>query len=161
MSTRQETVLVLGVGNTLLQDEGIGVRVVEHLQALPAGETEGLKLLDGGTMGMTLLVVMEDADALIVVDAARIDGQPGDVKAFEGQDMDHFLRNRGRSPHDIGLDDLMDGLRLREAMPEQRALVGIEPEALTVGEDLTPDVAAKLPHAAQTVLDIVKRWRDG
>ncbi|PHS78466.1 MAG: peptidase M52 [Rhodospirillaceae bacterium] len=158
--TSEETILVLGVGNILLSDESVGVRVVEHLESLPQAQNLGLEFMDGGTMGLTLLVPMEDADALIVVDAAVLGEQPGAVKVFEGAKMDHFLRHRGRSPHDIGLDDIMDGLRLREAVPDHRAIVGIQPEILTVGEHLTPAVQNAVPKAAQAVLDVVLRWRN-
>lgn len=161
MNKCKDTILVLGVGNTLLTDEAVGVRVVEALQDHPDSAELGLKLMDGGTMGLTLLVAMEDADALIVVDAAYLGEGPGAVKVFEGPDMDHFLRNRGRSPHDIGLDDLMDGLRLREAVPEHRALVGIEPQILTIGEHLTEPVAMAVPQAANAILQLARRWEKG
>lgn len=159
MTTRQDTVLVLGLGNVLLSDEAVGVRVVEHLRTLPSDQTEGLNLMDGGTMGLSLLVAMEDADAMIIIDAAVLNKDPGAVGIFEGADMDHFLRHRGRSPHDIGLDDILDGLRLREAVPDNRALVGIQPQDLRVGEDLTPNVQDAVPTAAQAVLDIVSSWK--
>lgn len=158
MNTSRETILVLGLGNTLLSDEAVGVRVVDALTNAPESGELGLRLLDGGTMGMSLLVEMEDADALIIIDAAFLQESPGFLKVFEGQDMDHFLRHRGRSPHDIGLDDLMDGLRLREAVPERRALVAIQPEILTVGENLTESVAASVPKAVQTVVNLARRW---
>jgi len=158
MVTSEETILILGLGNILLTDEGVGVHVVEHLRANPHNNPSILKLMDGGTMGLTLLIDMEDADAMIVVDAALLDKEPGAVQIFEGPDMDHFLRHRGRSPHDIGLDDIMDGLRLREAVPERRALVGIQPAVLTVGEDLTPDVKAAIPQAAEAIQALLSSW---
>lgn len=160
MITRQETILVLGLGNILLSDEAVGVRVVDHLQSLPADDKQGLTLMDGGTMGLSLLVAMEDADAMIIVDAAILGDKPGAIKIFEGPDMDHFLRHRGRSPHDIGLDDILDGLRLREAVPEHRALVGIQPAVLTIGEHLTPDVAAAVPNAAKAIEHLILTWRN-
>jgi len=160
MLTREDTILVLGLGNTLLTDEAVGVRVVEYIEGLSEAKDLGLKLMDGGTMGLTLLVDMEDADAIIVIDAAILDQEPGAVQVFEGLDMDHFLRHRGRSPHDIGLDDIMDGLRLREAVPEHRAIIGIQPEILTVGENLTADVQKAVPRAAKVVLEIVTRWKE-
>ena len=158
MNTSKETILVLGLGNILLSDEAVGVRVVDALVDNPEAESLGLKLMDGGTMGMSLLVEMEDADALIIIDAAFLKESPGFLKVFEGQGMDDFLRHRGRSPHDIGLDDLMDGLRLREAVPERRALIAIQPEILTVGENLTKAVEAAVPEAAKTVIDLACRW---
>ena len=95
---------------------------------------------------------------MVVIDAANLGGAPGTVQAFEGAEMDHFLRTRGRNPHDIGLDDMLDGLRLRGAMHERRALVGIQPERLTVGEAMTPAVAAAVAPAAEAVLALVAGW---
>lgn len=159
MTTGKDTVLVLGLGNILLTDEAAGVRVAEHLAALPEAETLGLRTLDGGTMGLTLMIEMEDADAMVVVDSAYLGEAPGSIAVFEGAEMDHFLRTRGRNPHDIGLDDVMDGLRLRGAVPERRALVGIQPENLSVGEKMTPAVAAAVPVAAQRIIELVTGWR--
>lgn len=160
MLTREDTILVLGLGNILLSDEAVGVRVVEALQGDPGIEGLGLKLMDGGTMGLSLMVDMEDADALIIIDAALLGKGPGAVDVFEGEAMDRFLRHRGRSPHDIGLDDILDGLRLREAIPEHRALVGIQPETLTVGEHLTPAVFAALSTACAAVKNLATRWKE-
>lgn len=160
MTTGKDTVLALGLGNTLLTDEAVGVRVAERLATLPEAQALGIRPLDGGTMGLTLMVEMEDAGAMVVIDSAYLGAAPGTIEVFEGADMDHFLRTRGRNPHDIGLDDVMDGLRLRGAVPERRALVGIQPENLTVGESMTPDVAAAVPRAADLILALVKRWRD-
>jgi len=150
---------VLGVGNTLLSDEGVGVRTVEALDERAETRALELSLIDGGTIGLSLLVEMEDAGALIVIDAGRIGAAPGAVKTFLGVEMDDFLRRRGRNPHDISLDDLMDGLRLRDAVPDRRALVVVEPESLAVGDVLTPAVAAALPAAVDAVLAVAADWR--
>jgi hydrogenase maturation protease len=158
MSQDNATILVLGLGNTLLTDEAVGVRVVEHIARLPESAALGIRALDGGTMGLTLLVEMEDADAMVVIDAAYLQKPPGSIEVFEAENMDHFLRTRGRNPHDIGLDDMLDGLRLREAVPARRALVGIQPAVLTVGEHMTPAVADAVPRAAEAVLALVRGW---
>ncbi len=158
MDSSKETTLILGLGNILLTDEAVGVRVIEALREHQDRIGLDLKLIDGGTIGMMLLVDMEDADALIVIDAAHLNKQAGEIQVFEGEAMDTFLRNRGRSPHDIGLDDLMDGLRLREALPLRRALIGIEPKTLTIGDSLTQEVAAAVPRAAATAIGLLKHW---
>ncbi|MEG3618099.1 HyaD/HybD family hydrogenase maturation endopeptidase [Magnetovibrio sp. PR-2] len=156
-STNSE-ILVLGLGNILLTDEAVGVRALETLKTHPEFPTQDVKLMDGGTMGMTLMVDMEDAGALIIIDAAQLQQPVGTVQVFEGNEMDHFLRTRGRSPHDIGLDDIMDGLRLRSAVPQKRALIGIQPKDLRVGETLTPAVEAALPQVADSIISLISRW---
>ena len=158
MTTRNATILVLGLGNTLLTDEQVGVRVAEAVGMTPEAAKLGIRALDGGTMGLSLLVEMEDADAMIVIDSAYLEAAPGHMEVFEGEAMDRFLRTRGRNPHDIGLDDMLDGLRLRGAVPERRALIGIQPENLRVGEAMTTAVAAAVPDAVRRVLSLVTRW---
>jgi hydrogenase maturation protease len=159
MTSGNQTILVLGLGNTLLTDEQVGVRVAEAVGADPTAAALGIRALDGGTMGLTLLVEMEDADAMVVIDAAALGAAPGTIALFEGAEMDHFLRTRGRNPHDIGLDDVLDGLRLRGAVPEHRALIGIQPAALGVGEHMTPAVADAVAEAAARVIALVASWQ--
>lgn len=158
MDTGKTHTLVLGLGNTLLSDEQVGVRVAERVGADPEASTQNIRALDGGTMGLTLLVEMEAAGAMVVIDAASLGAAPGTIRVFEGAEMDSFLRTRGRNPHDIGLDDVLDGLRLREAVPDNRALVGIQPAVLSVGEEMTDAVAAAVPEAARMVVELVARW---
>lgn len=155
---REDEILILGLGNTLLSDEAVGVRIVEQLRNHPQSTHYHLKLLDGGTMGLTLLVDMEDADAMIILDAGQLGMEPGCLQVFEGEQMDLFLRSRGRNPHDIGLDDLMDGLRLRQAVPEKRALVCIQPKTIAVGESLSIEVEKAIPQAVEAVIEILDRW---
>jgi len=159
MVTSDSKILILGLGNTLLSDEAVGVRIVESVQNHPDAAHHNLNLLDGGTMGLTLLVEMEDADAMIILDAGQMNAEPGYLQAFEGEEMDNFLRSRGRNPHDIGLDDLMDGLRLRQAVPDNRALVCVQPKTIAVGEHLSAEVAVVVPQATKIVFEILNRWK--
>ncbi|MBU1664911.1 MAG: hydrogenase maturation protease, partial [Gammaproteobacteria bacterium] len=102
--------LILGIGNTLLTDEGVGVHVLQALETALAAEhppIDDLTLLDGGTLSFTLAGPIEDAEALIVVDAANIKGEPGDWVLLEGEAMDAFLLgNRKSTVHEVGLTDL-------------------------------------------------------
>src|SRR4030042_5523528 len=98
--------LGLGIGNTLLTDEGIGVHVLQAL-APELANWPGVTLLDGGTLSFTLAGPIEDADALIVVDAANIKSKPGEWTLLKGEEMDGFLMsNRKSSVHEGGLTDL-------------------------------------------------------
>lgn len=149
---------VLGVGNTVLSDEGLGPRLAAFMEASPDGP-KGVSYVDGGTIGLALLPLMEEAESLVVLDAALLDAEPGTIRVFEGTDMDAFLRTRGRSPHDVGLDDLMDALRLRDRLPKQRALVAVQPAVLTLGDGLTSAVEAALPQAAEAAWSIIRQWK--
>lgn len=149
--------LLLGIGNTLLADDGVGVRVIEHMRG-DAADPE-LLLIDGGTLSFSLLSYLEDARAILAVDAADLKTAAGTVQVFEAESMDRFIRRaRGRSVHEIGLADLLDMALLHGCMPEQRALVCIQPEVIDWGEHLSPPVAASLPQALGAVRSVLGRW---
>lgn len=153
--------LVLGIGNTLLSDEGVGVHVVEALRPEYAGD-DGVELLDGGTLSFTLAVPIQAADALIVVDAANLQIPPGSLQTFQGEAMDDFLAgNRKSSVHEVGLADLMTIARLAEHWPERRALVAIQPAEIDWGEAPSPPVAAAVPLACREVRRLITEWRHG
>lgn len=151
------TTLVLGVGNTLLGDEGAGVHAARWLGRL-AGDRPGLEVLDGGTLGFTLLPRLERHDGLIVFDAARLGGSPGSVRCFESAAMDEFLGQPRRSAHEVGLCDLLDMARLAGHLPHRRALVGIEPERVDWSESPSKAVCEALDHAARVALELLDRW---
>ena len=149
-------ILILGIGNSILSDEGVGVRVIDALAA--ADLPPGARAVDGGTIGLALLPLIESADAVVFVDAARMASPPGTVKVYEGAELDAFALRAARTPHDVGLHDLLDGLRLTESLPAWRALVGIEPGRLGLGADLTPAVADAVPRAAEQAREVAARW---
>jgi hydrogenase maturation protease len=149
--------LVLGVGNTILTDEGVGPWVVERLQALNP-EVEGITWMDGGTLSFSIAACVEDAEYLIVVDATELKSVPGTVKVFVDEDMDRMLGGHGRSIHEVGLMDLMNMARLTERLPLRRALVGIQPEIIDWGTAPSPAVGAAMPEAIRAVASLIKDW---
>ena len=153
------TTLVLGIGNTLLSDEGAGIHVLRHLETRIPRQAE-VTLLDGGTLSFTLAAAIAEHEALVVVDAAELGAEPGRVACFEGSAMDRFLGTRKRSAHEVGLLDLLDMARLTGDLPSQRALVAVQPASLDWGTRPTAAVAAAIPRAGQAVLDLLRRWRD-
>ena len=149
--------LVLGIGNTILSDEGVGVHVLDALakEVLP----DEVTLLDGGTLSFTLAGPIQDHDALIVVDATNLQLPAGSVRVFAGEEMDAFLvHNRKSSVHEVGLTDLRAIALLAGHWPERRVLVGIQPQKLDWGEVPTPEVAAAIPVACSEILKILKNW---
>lgn len=153
-------IMVMGIGNVLLRDEGVGVRVAERLADEFRDTTveDELEILDGGTLSFTLAANVGSADRMIVIDAARLDEPPGTLRTFIDADMDAFLGTRKRSVHEVGLLDLMDMARLTGDLPAQRALVGIQPEAIDWGSELTPRVAARVEDACRIVRSLIIRW---
>jgi hydrogenase maturation protease len=151
--------LILGIGNSLLQDEGAGVHVIRHLaERLP--EHSGIELMDGGTLSFTLASAIEDADNLIVIDAAQLGGAPGTTQIFEGDAMDAYLGgNRKRSVHEVSLIDLLMIARLADQLPHKRALIGIQPRDIDWGEQPSPPVAAAIQQACEQALQLAADWR--
>lgn len=150
--------LVLGLGNLLLSDEGVGVAVLHGLAHDAAADAD-LTLLDGGTLSFTLAGPIADAERLIVVDAAAMGGPPGSIRVFEGESMDRQLSRNAKSVHEVSLADLMDIARLTDSLPRQRALIGIEPERVDWGSELTAAVAAAVPKAIDAVRTLLAGWR--
>lgn len=153
------TTLILGIGNNLLGDEGIGIHVVRHLSEQHP-DPPGITFLDGGTLSFTLAEPIAEHDNLIVVDAARF-GQPaGTVRCFEGNQMDRYLTGNRQSVHEVGLMDLLDISRLSGTFPTHRALIGVEPAMLDWAEYPSPQVAPTIEPVARMALELARRWSE-
>ncbi len=152
-------VLVIGLGNILLGDDGIGVHVVRQLAANP-GKAPGLRPLDGGTLGFRLMDVFAHSDAILLVDAAELGEPPGAVRLLERDALNRHVRRAGRvSAHEAGLVDLLTLARLEGHSPSHLALLGIQPERIDWGETLSVPLSHALPVACQVAVDTVLRWR--
>lgn len=149
--------LVLGIGNILLSDEGVGIHVLNYL-ARTQPDLCGVRYLDGGTLSFTLAGDIQEADNLVVIDAAHTGEPPGTVTCLRGAQFDAFIGKAKLSAHEVGLADLIDIARLTESLPPHRALVGIEPLDLGWGEYPTPAVQDAIPIAANQVIGLLKDW---
>jgi hydrogenase maturation protease len=156
-NSKKKKTLVLGVGNTLLADEGAGVHAMlflkSHSETL--AETE---FLDAGTLSFTLAGDIAEADNLIIFDAAQFNASPGTIRVFEGDDLDSFLSSGRRSVHEVGFADLMDIARLQDSLPANRALIGIQPEVLGWGDSTGESVTAAIPRAADSARALIDKW---
>jgi hydrogenase maturation protease len=152
-------ILILGIGNPLLTDDGAGLAALRALkEMLP--ERDDVEFLDGGTLSFTLAVPIAACETLIVLDAATVGGPPGTVRCFEGEDMDRFLNAHGKaSVHEVGLNDLMSIARLGDGWPARRALIGVQPVSFEWGESPSPAVAAAIPAMCEHALQLLARWR--
>ncbi|MBK6317533.1 MAG: HyaD/HybD family hydrogenase maturation endopeptidase [Dehalococcoidia bacterium] len=141
--------VILGIGNVLMQDEGAGVHAVRAIAEQALGP--GFEVVDGGTLGIELLPIIEDAGSLILIDAARFGGAPGDVRAFRGQELNGTYGGHV-SPHQAGAADLIAVARLTGALPERCTLFGIAPLEIGFGLELSGPVAGALPALIEAVL---------
>lgn len=153
-----QSTLILGIGNTLLADEGLGIHLLDYLRDRYP-DLPGVTYLDGGTLSFTLAPQIEDCDNLLVLDAAQLQSDPGTIALLEGTEMDDFISHGQRSVHEVGLADLMSIARLQGCLPGKRALLGIQPRQLGWGETPSADVAKALPEAAAKIIDLLYKWR--
>ena len=150
--------LILGIGNTLLSDEGLGIHLLNYLRQHHP-HAPGVTYLDGGTLSFTLAPDIEDCENLIVLDAAQLNAAPGTIKLLVGDEMDQFVGHGKRSVHEVGLVDLMTIARLQDRLPENRALLGVQPAEFGWGEALSERVARAIPNAAGRVIDQLYKWQ--
>lgn len=153
----QNSTLVLGIGNTLLTDEGAGVHAMNALQSILDPHPD-FTFIDGGTLSFTLAHHIEDCCNLIVFDAAELKAEAGTVSTFVNGNMDHFLGTTKRSPHEVGLLDLMDIARITDSLPSNRALIGIQPGSMDWGTSPSTAVKQGLNEALQQAMDLLEMW---
>jgi hydrogenase maturation protease len=158
MTAHLQRTLVLGIGNTLLGDDGAGVHALRYLEKRPEGRL--LELVDAGTLGFTLLPLIEDHARLIVIDAALLEAPPGTVRLFQGTAMDSFLSRPRRSVHEIGICDLLHATRLGGRFPDHRALIGIQPEIVSWQDGPSPVVAAAFATVGTVICQLLSCWDD-
>ena len=144
------SVLVLGIGNILRRDEGVGVRVIEALR--DEDVPEDVELFDGGTFGAELIDVIADRAGVIVIDAIEHEGTPGSVFRFSGDDLAAHA-SASLSVHEIGLLDTLRMAKQLGCPPKEVLVLGVVPEDIGPGLELTPTVAKQVPKIVQRVLE--------
>ncbi|WJZ01887.1 HyaD/HybD family hydrogenase maturation endopeptidase [Corynebacterium freiburgense] len=162
--------IVLGIGNPIMGDDGIGLAIMRRLRAekvddldwVPSRHStaaeDTVEYIDGGTNGMELLPIVQDAEDLIVLDAVAGD-TPGTVVVLEGDQVPRLLQSK-LSPHQVGLLDLLATAKLLGHEPRRVAVVGIVPESAELHVGLSESVIQALPNAVAAVRELMARWQD-
>ncbi len=148
--------LVLGLGNVLLRDEGLGVRVADALRRRFAFPPD-VAVLDGGTLGLDLLPQLDGVERLLLVDAVTRGGAPGEIVRLEGDAVPGALDIKV-SPHQVGVADLLAAARLLGTAPRHVVLWGMEPARLEPGTGFSPSVRQALPRLEAAVLGELRGW---
>lgn len=143
-------ILVLGIGNILLRDEGIGVRVVEQLREYLLPDT--IELVDGGTAGADLLDVISDRRKVIVIDAMDADVEPGSVLRLTPDDL-AAGQSAAVSLHEIGLLQTFAMARHLGSAPGEVVIIGIQPKEIIASDQLSPELTACVPTIAKQVIE--------
>ena len=151
MTEPGRTRLVVGLGNPLMGDDGIGLVALERLAASGAVPA-GVELVDGGTWGMNLLHLIESADVVILLDAIQNGTAPGTVTELEGDAVPRRLAHK-LSPHQIDLAEVLALAALRGTLPPRLVALGIEPGVVEMSTTLSPVVDAALPLLLARVIE--------
>jgi len=151
-----QPIAIVGVGNLLLSDDGVGIHAVRRLRS-DSRVRSMARLIDGGTVGTDLLAEVCGCEKLLIVDAVDAGLPPGNTiwMDFSGSDPQKIDT---RNAHQFGIPGLLDDLRLLGMAPRQVILVGVQPAAMGVGTELSPQVLSALPVVSAEVVRQLDRW---
>jgi len=150
-------IMVLGVGNELLSDEGLGIHFLKYLRQgdLP----DNVELLEGGTAGMELIGLIQDTDFLIIVDALNANTNPGELFRFKPQDLKIFPEMFTVSFHQVGILDVLTTASILGTVPET-IIYGVQPKSLEWGLELSPEITAVLPRLKEYIFKDISHIQD-
>lgn len=147
--------VIMGLGNPLFQDEGLGVHCIARLAEDDFHQQADL--VDGGTDSLALLGVVEAAEHLLVIDAIAADAPAGTICRVNGDEIPLMMAGR-MSAHQIGFQEVLALASLRGKLPAEMLLIGVQPESLDWGTQLTPTVAASIPKLIEMVQRQLDVW---
>ena len=147
--------VVLGVGNILLSDEGFGVRVAEALSQR-VRFPDAVEVLDGGTLGIELMRFLDGAQRLILIDAIH-GSEPGSFRIIQGDDVRLYFQEKV-SLHEMGIQEVLASLVVMEKPIAEIVVIGVVPQSLEIGLDLTPLVASRIDEATDSVIRQLHDW---
>ncbi|MFZ2087953.1 MAG: HyaD/HybD family hydrogenase maturation endopeptidase [Desulfobaccales bacterium] len=147
---------LIGLGNILMQDEGVGVHAVKAIlkdYALPPN----LNVVDGGTAGLDLLPFIEGRDRVLFVDAVNFRQEPGYIGVLRNQEIPVFFSAK-HSLHHIGLADVLAAAQLLNLLPPEVCLIGLQPHTIALGLELTPLIQARLQPLIARIIEELQDW---
>lgn len=154
--TRNREIAVIGIGSVLMSDDGVGPTVARLLEASYRFPPQ-VEVLDAGTPGLGFSSLIAGLKALVVIDAVRADGLPGEVYLYRGDAIFDLAPQPRTNPHDPGLADAIHALQISGEQPEELLLVGVIPDTIEQGTELTPSVNAAVPRLVKAVLAELQR----
>lgn len=155
LSTPPDT-LVLGLGNPLMGDDGVGIAALERLAA-GWGMSPAVRLLDGGTSGLQLLPHIEESERVVLVDAIEVGAPAGRLVVLERDGLPRFFAHK-LSPHEIGLREVLALAELRDRLPGEIVAIGLQPGPLRLEPGLCREVEAGLDRVVDAIVDRLRRW---
>jgi hydrogenase maturation protease len=155
MTGASSDALVLGLGNLIHSDDGLGVHAIQQLERdhrMPPG----IALLDGGTQGLSLIPHIAGCRRLLVIDAVDVGEPPGTILRLQGKALDTLPGKA--SVHQVGFADLMIALKLLGEAPEEVVVIGVQPMSTDWNADLTPPVRNSLDQVVDAVIAQLQYW---
>jgi hydrogenase maturation protease len=152
-----EKIIILGIGNILLRDEGFGVRVVEELTRRYRFP-ENVQVLDGGTLGMELLRYLMGADKLVLVDAVAGELPPGSLYEFKNEAVKAYFKEKV-SMHELGIQDVLAALDILEKPIKEVMIIGVQPLSMEIGLELTTLLFPVVNQAVDKVIQVLTSWQ--
>jgi hydrogenase maturation protease len=150
------TTLLLGLGNILLRDEGIGVHTVNRMREEWSFSPE-VEIIDGGTLGLDLLPYFEKYSRILIVDAVDFGKEPGYISLLkDGDVLKPFSKKL--SVHNIGLADILFSCQLIDIKPAEIIIIGIQPKSMDIGLDMTEEIGGKMPDLINTAIKTLENW---
>lgn len=149
-------ILVLGIGNLLNTDEGVGVHAVRRIKE-QVGEVDGVAIEDGGTLGLNLLPLVEDATHLLILDAVNAGQPPGTVVELRKEEIPLYGGFR-LSQHQLTFQEVLGLALIRGRLPEYLHLIGVQPNSLEIGVGLSDKVMDALPEVTKRSLKVLSGW---
>lgn len=150
------SILVLGLGNTIMTDDGFGVEVVTRLSSRYYFQGS-VHLLDGGTLGLDLLPYLEEVESLLIIDALDMRDEPGKIFRLEGEEVPRAFSSK-LSVHQMGLQDLLAVAELQGHVPRNLVVWGVQPESIEMGTELTATLAAAVEPVVTRALEELQGW---
>ncbi len=151
-----DQIILIGLGNILLTDDGVGVHVINRLKER-YDFTPRLSLIDGGTLGLDLLPLLQDKTMILLVDAVDFGKEPGHIEEMEDDQIPLTLGAK-LSVHHIGLPDLLAVAKWTDVKPKKICLIGIQPKSLNIGLEMTPLIQGKLKELVERVIAKLEAW---
>lgn len=149
-------ITVLGVGNILLSDEGLGVHIIQELLD-EYMFSDNVQLIDGGTMGMELLHYIGDVEQLLLVDAISGGEAPGTIYEFRHKELENYFTDH-ISVHEVGIQDILRIRHMQDKPFLDAVVMGMEPESLEVGMDVTPTLRVNMETLKDKIIAQLKLW---
>ena len=148
--------LVIGCGNMLGADDGVGLAALERLRDQYTMPPE-VRLEDGGTWGLNLLPLIEDAGRLLLVDAINTGAVAGTLTVLERDRLPMYFSQKV-SPHQIDLREVLALAEFRGTLPVETAALGLQPERIEMSTELSPSVAGRIDELVRAVVDRLRSW---